>query len=214
MKEIDYIEILETGVPKYQQLINCILEAITNERLKINDKLPSLNALMKKFNLSQDTVLNAYNHLKSKGIISSAVGKGYFITSNNTIDKHKIFILFDNFTFYKENIYKAINNTIKDHGIIDIFFHHNNASQYKRLITDAVGNYTSYIIMSIEDIELDNFFINTLPPKNVYLLDIASERLKKKFPFVAQNFERDIIKCLSNDFNVLQKYSRIKFLIS
>lgn len=214
MKATEYIRIEKNGIPKYKQVENGIIEAINNRKLKINDKLPSLNDLMQKFNLSQDTVLNAYNHLKSRGIISSAIGKGYFILSDNTIDQHRIFVLFDNLTYYKEDLYNSINNTIQGHGTIDIYFHHNNAIQYKKLINDAAGNYTSYIIMSIEDEELDNYLLATLPPKNVYLLDIASERLKKKYPFVAQNFEKDIIKCLNSELNRVKKYSRIRFLNS
>lgn len=214
MNDIDYITIKNSGTPKYKQLVNGILEAIANDKLKINDKLPSLNTLMNKFNLSQDTVLNAYNHLKAKGIISSAIGKGYFVLNDKTIEEHKVFVLFDNFTFYKENLYNSLNHAFHGQGTIDLFFHHNNATQYKKLISDAAGNYTSYIIMSIEDLELDNFIIATLPPKNVYLLDIASERLKKKFPFVAQNFEKDIINCLNSDLKKIKKFSRIRFLNS
>ncbi|PWE00620.1 GntR family transcriptional regulator [Marinilabilia rubra] len=211
---MDFINIRNNGTPKYQQLVDAILEGVENGSLKVNDKLPSLNALMKKFNLSQDTVLNAYNHLKSRGVISSSVGKGYFILNDNIIEKHKLFVLFDNFTLYKENLYNSLNQEIKEEGTVDLFFHHNNASLYKKLISDAVGNYTSYIIMSIEDPNLDKFLIESLPPKSVYLLDLASDKLKKKYPFVAQNFEKDVFKCLNSNINLIKKYSRIRFLNS
>lgn len=211
---MNYIRIEKNGIPKYKQLINGILNGINSGELKINDKLPSINVLMKKYSLSQDTILTAYNNLKSKGIISSAVGKGYYVTNDQTFNEHKVFVLFDNFTFYKEILYNSINSSFKDEGTIDIFFHHNNASQYKKLITDAVDNYTSYIIMTIEDEGLDQFVINSFPPKKVYLLDIASEKLKKKFPFVSQDFEKDVFKCLSSGIKNIKKYSKIRFLNS
>lgn len=211
---MDYIKIEKNGTPKYQQLVNGIIKGISCGELKINDKLPSINVLIREFNLSQDTILNAYNHLKSKGIVSSAVGKGYYVQSEQTFNEHKVFVLFDNFTYYKEIVYNSINTSFEKVGTIDIFFHHNNNSQYKKLIKDAVGNYTSYILMTIEDPKLDQFIINTLPPKNVYLLDIASNKLKKKFPFVAQDFEKDVVKGLKSRQEKINKYKKIVFFNS
>lgn len=211
---MDYIKIESNGTPKYRQIINGIINGITSGDLKVNDKLPSINELIKRFNLSQDTILNAYNHLKSKGIISSAVGKGYFVISDQTFNEHKIFVLFDNFTLYKEELYNSINSSFKGIGTIDIYFHHNNKTHYKKLISDALGNYTSYVIMTIEDEVLDQFLIDTLPPKNVYLLDLASENLKKKFPFVAQDFRKDVYRCLTSGTPYFKKYSKLRFLNS
>ncbi|NJK94931.1 MAG: GntR family transcriptional regulator [Bacteroidales bacterium] len=55
------------------------------------DKIPSLNELCKKHGLSQDTVLMAYNELKSRGIITTSIGKGYFIANTQVNFDHKVF---------------------------------------------------------------------------------------------------------------------------
>jgi DNA-binding transcriptional regulator YhcF (GntR family) len=209
---MNIIKIKKNNIPKYQQIINGILNAINNGTLKKHDKIPSLNKVMKEFSLSQDTVLNAYNHLKSKGIISSAVGKGYYVASDQTFDHHKVFVLFDNFTLYKEDLYNAINSAFSDEGTVDIYFHHNNPKVYRKLISEAVGNYTSYIIMPLEDETLEPFLIETLPPKNVYLLDQGSATLKRKFPFVVQDFENDIFNSLSSNRKSIQKYKSIRLI--
>ena len=80
------IEFKEGGIPKYQQIINQILAEIRNEELVVGSIIPSLNKMKKQYDLSQDTVLKAYNILKAQGIITSQVGKGYII-SKTDIDK-------------------------------------------------------------------------------------------------------------------------------
>ena len=52
--------------PKYQQIIESIERAVIDKKITKNDKIPSLNQVMKQFGLSQDTVLQAYNDLKCK----------------------------------------------------------------------------------------------------------------------------------------------------
>ena len=92
------------GKPKYKQIIASIEDAILNGVLKKGDKLPSLNRIKDQHSLSRDTVLTAFNELKTRGIIQSIVGKGYYITSENVEVNQKIFLLFDEFNSFKEDL--------------------------------------------------------------------------------------------------------------
>lgn len=67
-----------TGVPKYLQSIkfHATLDA---GRLNRGDRIPSLTEVCKAFSLSRDTVLLAYNELKSLGVIHAVPGKGYYV---------------------------------------------------------------------------------------------------------------------------------------
>ena len=96
------------SVPKYRQIIDAIQQKIKTGELKKGDKIPSLNMFFKQYGLSQDTVLMAYNELKAKGIIMSQVGKGYFIQNENTDFKHKVLLVFDRLTAYKEELYGLV----------------------------------------------------------------------------------------------------------
>ncbi len=209
---IGYIQIKEDGTPKYQQIISGIYNAIENGALRINDKIPSINQMMQEFNLSQDTVLTAYNQLKSKGIISSVVGKGYFIRSDQTFQHHHVFLLFDNFTPYKEDLYNSINQGFGEGFSVDIYFHHDNRAIYEKLIADALGNYTAYIIMPMENPAMDDFLLNMLTGKNVYIVDKCSEKLRKRYPYVIQNYKQDVIKNMSRGLSRIKKYNRIRFI--
>jgi DNA-binding transcriptional regulator YhcF (GntR family) len=72
---IDYY----SATPKYLQLANCIVKAITEGVLKENDVLPSINELSFEFEISRDTAEKGYKHLKKNGVLGSVPGKGYFV---------------------------------------------------------------------------------------------------------------------------------------
>ncbi len=55
-------------LPKYKQIVFSIEAAISDNRLKKNDKLPSVNKVSLEFSISRDTVLQAYDELKKRGI--------------------------------------------------------------------------------------------------------------------------------------------------
>ncbi|MGK7397425.1 MAG: GntR family transcriptional regulator [Candidatus Cyclobacteriaceae bacterium M3_2C_046] len=193
--------------PKYQQIINAVLEAIQACKLKKGDKIPSLNYFKKEFNLSQDTVLTAYNELKARGIISSSVGKGYYIATNGYRLKHKVFVLFDNLTAYKEMLYAALKDALGQKGNLDIYFHHANAELFDKLIESAVGNYTSYIIMPLE--QKSQFrWMDQLPQKQVYLLDRGRSLAANNYAGVFQDFEKDTFQALRQGLHLIKKYQR------
>jgi DNA-binding GntR family transcriptional regulator len=93
------------GIPKYKQIILSIEKTIEDGMLKKNEKLPSINKVCLEFSLSRDTVLQAYEELKKRGIIYAIIGKGYYIKSTEIHIKQKIFLLFDELNIFKEDIY-------------------------------------------------------------------------------------------------------------
>jgi DNA-binding transcriptional regulator YhcF (GntR family) len=69
----------ESDIPKYQQLVNCINNAIAENLLSKGDLLPSVNAICKDNKLSRDTVFKAYSILKDQKVIESVPNKGYYV---------------------------------------------------------------------------------------------------------------------------------------
>ncbi|MBN1996789.1 alpha-L-fucosidase [candidate division KSB1 bacterium] len=76
-------------VPKYKQIVDGIIESISQKTLKRGDVLPSVREVCKQYSLSQDTVVKAYNELKKRGIIKSVISKGYYVTSSSPEFKQK-----------------------------------------------------------------------------------------------------------------------------
>ncbi len=208
----NYIYIENTSeIPKYQQIISCVIDALNQKILKKGDKIPSLNQLMKEFNLSQDTVLNAYNELKARGIISSAVGKGYYVARNSLPIRYKIFVLFDKLTAYKEILYDSLKASIGNKGELDIYFHHSNKKVFTQLIDNAIGHYNAYVIMPMDQKPALKYLDN-IPEKQLYLLDRGSNFFSKKYPGVFQNFDSDTFMALNQGYNLLKKYSCLKII--
>lgn len=200
-----------SGIAKYKQIVASILLAIKEEKLQLGDRIPSLNVLTSKFNLSQDTVLKAYNELKNRGIISSSVGKGYFITTTEIKEQHNIFLLLDKMTAYKEVLYESMKKSAANRAVIDIYFHHGNQKVFNTLVQNAVGNFTAYVIVPIISAETDQL-LTLLPKKSVYILDQGIEHYGKKYRSVCQPFEKDITKALDQAQTHINKYQHIFFV--
>ena len=94
----------QSSVPKYKQLITAVENAIRDQKLVKNEKLPSLNKICLSHNLSRDTVMLAFNELKKRGIVYAIPGKGYFVKSLEIKYEQRIFLLFDELNSFKEDI--------------------------------------------------------------------------------------------------------------
>lgn len=195
------------GLPKYKQIISSIEKAIEEGKLQKEDKLPSINKVCLAFSLSRDTVLQAYEELKKRGIIYAILGKGYYVKSIEVTIKQRIFLLFDELNIFKEDIYNSFLDNIGKNVEVDIFFHHFNAAVFKKLITDANGNYTKYIIMPTNLIDAASF-IKTLPVNEVFILDQTNLELEL-YPAIYQNHKKDIYDGLSKGKLKLNKYQKL-----
>ena len=159
------------------------------------------------FSLSRDTVLQAYEELKKRGIIYAILGKGYYIKSTEVNIKQRIFLLFDELNIFKEDLYNSFMENIGKGVEIDIFFHHFNLQVFQRLINYSNGNYTKYIIMPTNLVGAATS-IETLPVNDVYILDQTNPELKT-FPAVYQNHLTDIYNGMMKGKSRLDKYQKL-----
>lgn len=195
------------GIPKYKQIISSIEKTIEEGKLKKDEKLPSINKVCLEFSLSRDTVLQAYEELKKRGIIYAILGKGYYIKSTVVTIKQRIFLLFEELNIFKEDLYNSILENIGKDVEVDIFFHHFNLKVFQKLINDSNGNYTKYIIMPANLIGAASI-IKTLPVNEVYILDQTTPELIN-YPAVYQNHKDDIYQALLKGKYKLTKYKKL-----
>jgi len=201
-----------TDTPKYLQLANAIRTAIDEGKLAKGDLLPSLNVLKKEFALSQDTSLAAYRYLMQQGIVRSSFGRGYFVNVSRTGAQHKVFLLFDKLNLFKETLYNAIAKEFGNNGSVELFVHNNNIKVFGQLITDAIGSYTDFIIIPPQH-KQSKTFLEALPRKRTFLLDMVPQELRKKYPCVFQDFSKDVYKSLQQAKEHIQKYNSIKLIV-
>lgn len=192
------------GIPKYKQIISSIEKAIEEEKLVKGEKLPSINKVCTAFSLSRDTVLQAYEDLKKRGLIYAILGKGYYVKSTQIKTKQRIFLLFDELNIFKEDLYNSFLENIGKNVQVDIFFHHFNIQVFQKLINDNNGDYTKYVIMPTNLVGAD-LYIKTLPVNEVYILDQTNSELKQ-YPAVYQNHKKDIFEALLKGKHKLLNY--------
>src|SRR6478672_663776 len=95
---IDYY----SATPKYLQLANSIVKAITEGKIKKDDMLPSINELSFEFEISRDTAEKGYKHLKSLGVLGSVPGKGYYVVKTDFHQKLRIVLFFNKLSAHKK----------------------------------------------------------------------------------------------------------------
>lgn len=70
---------------KYQNIYHDLLDKIKSEEIKANTYLPSENELMKRYEVSRDTIRKALNLLRQNGYIQKNKGKGSLVLDVNRI---------------------------------------------------------------------------------------------------------------------------------
>jgi len=195
------------GIPKYRQIINSVCMAIEQGILKKGDKIASINQICGELSLSRDTVMLAFNELRSRGIVITVPGKGYYIEKTDLNFDSQVFLLFDELNVFKEDLYTSFLERLDNKINVDIYFHHFNYHVYKELIESSVGKYSAYIIMPATfNNSID--VVRQLPADKVFILD----RLKTDlidYPVIYQDFEQDVYNGMMAGKELFCKYQKL-----
>src|SRR4051794_9310671 len=104
----------DSDTPKYKQIADSLTGLIEAGGLKVGDKLPSIDIISRNNNVAKETVVQAYKHLRSNGIIVSSQKKGFYVQTNVTGMQWRVLVLFNIMSPSKEIMYRGIVNTLKD----------------------------------------------------------------------------------------------------
>jgi len=216
---IDYIQLdSESVVPLYRQIVNSILHNISMGNVKIGDKIPSINKLSEEFYLSRDTVERAYTVLKERRVLVSVQGKGTYISEINTLSKLNVLFLVNKLSTYKMKIYNSFVKNIGESYQVDLHSYHCDESLFLELLEKHKSNYDYFVILPhfrTNGLSHSNSTykvskaINSLPRKNLVILDNQIQNIKGEFREVTQDFENDIIEALNNGKERIRKYDKL-----
>ena len=204
--------------PKYRQIVESIIENISTGKLKINEKIPSINLLSEQFSLSRDTVEKAYNILKERNIITSVKGKGFYVTSTPLISRIKVLFLVNKLSAYKMRIYNSFLNAIGDAAHTDLHIYHCDESLFLNLLSQAARAYDYYVVMphfktgSLRHASTTDEVtkaLNAIPKHKLLVLDNNLVQLKGEYAEVYQDFENDIYKALKEGKEKVSRYSKL-----
>ena len=71
-------------IPLYEQIVTQIKSQILNGSLQSGEGLPSIRNLAKELKVSIITTKRAYEELEKDGFIETVIGKGTFVSNQNT----------------------------------------------------------------------------------------------------------------------------------
>jgi len=193
----------KAGQTKIQQVVNAIAEAIANGRLKEGEILPSVNRLSTDTGFSRDTIFKAYKALKKRNLIDSAPTRGYYITGGS----FKVFMLLDDFSGFKEQLYQSFRSNLPESYSVDLLFHHYNREVFTQLIQNSLGRYSLYIVMNIDHGGMEPV-LNKIDPTRLLILDMGRPS-SDKISSIVQDFDQAVDKCLEDGLEHLKKYSEL-----
>ncbi len=196
-----------TGQTKLQQLVHSITEAISNGQLKVGDVLPSVNHLSSESGFSRDTVFKAYNILKQRNIIESAPQKGYYVAN----ESFKVFMLLDDFSAFKEQLYQSFRQNLPDSYSVDLLFHHYNPEVFRQLIENSLGRYSMYVVMNISNKGIDPI-LNKIDANKLLILDMGNPG--SNLNYLLQDFNDAVVNCLTQGLQAIQKYDEFILVYS
>lgn len=193
-------------IPKYQQLVNAINDALANNSIVNGDALPSVNTICGYYNLSRDTVVKAYSILKENQVIVSVPNKGYYVAN----DTRKVLLVLDTFKAYKEVLYHAFVNNLPKNVIVDVQFHHYNINNFKTILNNSKGKYFKYVVMPFNHKSVPSV-ISDFDTDKLLLIDWNAHEYNNN-NYVFQDFGKSFLEALEGAVVAFNKYKKLVFI--
>ncbi|MBU3821938.1 GntR family transcriptional regulator [Flavobacteriaceae bacterium XHP0103] len=195
-----------SDIPKYQQLVNAINDALSNNTLSSGDALPSVNSICNDYNLSRDTVFKAYTILKENSVIESVPNKGYYVAN----DTRKVLLVLDTFKAYKEVLYHSFVSNLPKKVIVDVQFHHYNINNFRTILNNGKGKYYKYVVMSFNHKSV-SAILSEFDNEKLLLIDwnIHSNANNN---YIFQDFGKAFFEVLKEAIVPFRKYKKLVFV--
>ena len=175
--------IFDNKSTKVNQLADYLSQLIIVREYMVGEKLPSINELTRKYNVSRDTVFKAFLELKERGMVDSLQGKSYYVASQSST----VLLLLDEYTPFKDVIYKSIVKRLPETIKVDLWFHQYNEKLFNAIVTNSVGRYTQYLIMNYKNDEYSQV-LEKIDRSKLLLLDFGKFD-KDGRSYICQNFD-------------------------
>lgn len=206
----------DSKLPKYQQLINSLLQDIEMGELKPGERLPSINEASEECYLSRDTVERAYTELHKMGVITSIFRKGYFISESSFKTKTKVLFLVGKITDSNKLIFDEFCQNLGKSVSIDIFTYQYKTKQFQEIMTQQLGNYHYYIVLPhlIEDNDENLKCLKKIPSDRLIILDHSFSSISHTFASIVCRPSDQINKVFNAQLNLFNKYRSFNLVLT
>lgn len=196
-----------SSIPKYRQIVRQVSDAAGSGKVSAGDPLPSVNELILSLDISRDTAFKAYENLKNLGIIEAFPGKGYFIRNVRT----RVLLFLDKYSPFKEGLYNSLRKNLPANFSIDLYFHHYNIKVFADVLTNAVGRYNFFVIMSFDHKGITDI-LQKMDKNKVLMLDVT-HRAPEFLSMIYQDFRNSFYECLVEAVKSLKQYREVIYVL-
>lgn len=208
IQQIQDLESVNT-LSKHEQIVNGILNSITENILKKGDALPSINTMIKQLGYARETIAKAYKELVHSGVIESKNRLGYFVATSKTDQSLKVALVLFGFDTFQETFYDNFRNGLGPNVHLDIYFHHDNFNTFKSIIDSIKGKYGMYVIAAIPNSKTENV-LQELPNNRLLLVDRYIET-KEEYSYLAQEFKNSSYSAFLGLKERIEKFNKVYF---
>lgn len=208
----------ESRIPKYKQIMDSIISGISQGKIPVGKKIPSINELSEHLLLSRDTVEKAYRLLKDRKVIVSVRGKGFYTSKTDLISRVNILFMVNKPSTYKMITYNSFVNALGVDGHVNMFIYHCDESLFIKTLERNLGAYDYYVIMPHFRDENSHHVTFTpevlrvlklIPVDKLIMLDNVKDVLEGNYGSIYQDFEQDIFNALTEGLDKIKKYAKV-----
>ncbi len=198
----ELLELFETNSveTKFKQIVDAVVGAIRNNKLHNGDRLPSVRDMCAQYSISRDTVCKAYEIMREKGIIEKTRSKGYAIANDKYNDDLNVFIMFDIWNSYKEDIYKGIFDTFTSinsgSSVLQVYYSNRDEDHFEEFLMNNYGKYEYYVLMSFPSKKVEQV-IKQLDQSKLLVADVCTEYAGAGATVIAQDHDHELTKALN-----------------
>lgn len=203
-------------LPKYQQLINSLLQDIEMGELKPGERLPSINEASEECYLSRDTVERAYTELHKMGVITSIFRKGYFIAEHQMQLKSRVLFLTGQLSDQSQNIYQSLSTHLGKDYQVDLFTYQFKNKNFKEILNQQLGQYHYYVIMPqlLDEDEESLKQLRKIAGDRLILLESDFESLNHPHSLIKMHKDGYIQQLFNPYHNLFNKYHAFHLVLT
>ena len=201
----------KSNLNKPQIIANTVIDAVNAGIFKLGEPIPSIHKVADACAIAKETIRQAYNILKCKGVVDARRGRSYYTIVEKYTDTPNVFLMFNYFgTPHKVETLRGIMDGVGNNARLSFFSHHKNPDTFVKTLEEAKGKYDYYVVMPLRD-EKCAKALSEFDQSKLLLIDIDIDYPNKNCPKIIQNFNENfyaILKDLSND---IRKYKDFTF---
>lgn len=201
----------KSNLNKPQIIANTVIDFVNSGTFKLGEPIPSIHKVADSCTIAKETIRQAYNILKRKGVVDSKRGRSYYTILEKYTDTPNVFLMFNYFgTPHKVETLKGIMDGVGDKARLSFFSHHKNPDTFVKTLEEAKGKYDYYVVMPLRDQKCANALAN-FDQSKLLLIDIDIDYPNKNCSKIIQNFNENFYAILNDLADDINKYKDFTF---